>query len=158
MQNVLKRRVITAAILIPLVVLCILYLPNRLFSVLTAFFVCLAAWEWSKIISFSQKYQKYFYVFFAIIIISISYFYRERFAGSIIVAGTIWWMCAVFMIVAYQKDFLSIPTGQLFKSIIGILILVPAWMSLVVLHANINGPNLVLFLFVLIWLADTAAF
>lgn len=154
----LKQRIITAVILIPLVVVSVLYLPNSFFSALTAVFVSVAAWEWSKIISFTNKFQKYFYVLFAIAIISISYFYRDRFATSIILAGTVWWICAIFMIFAYQKDFFSLPAGQIFKSIIGILILVPAWMSLVVLHTNINGPSLVLFLFVLIWLADTAAF
>lgn len=157
-QNVLKQRIISAAVLIPLIVLSILFLPNRFFSLLTAVFVGVAALEWSKIIAFRQKYQKYFYVFFAVIILCVSYFYRERFATCIILAGTLWWICAMFMIVAYQKESLSLPADKLFKSIIGILILVPAWMSLVILHANINGPNLVLYLFVLIWLADIAAF
>lgn len=145
-------------ILIPLVIVCVLYLPNSLFAVLTAVFVSAAAWEWGKIIAFSRKFQNFFYMFFSIVILSISYFYHEKFASGIILAGALWWVCAVFLIIAYQKEIFSIPTGPLFKSIIGILILVPAWMSLVTLHSYIDGPNLVLFLFILIWLADTAAF
>ncbi len=158
-QRVLKQRVITAAILIPLIVISILYIPSNIFSLLLAFFVCIAAWEWSKFVEYSQKIQKYIYVLSAIFLISISYIYRDTLlANSIIFLGATWWLCAAGLIIAYQKEKYSVPLTQFIKSVIGLLILVPAWMSLIVLHAEIDGPHLVLFLFILIWLADTTAY
>ncbi len=155
----LKQRIITAAILVPLMVVSILYIPGNIFSLLLAFFICIAAWEWSKFIEYSQKLQKYIYVLSTIFIISISYIYRDTLlAKSIIFLGVTWWLCATGLIIAYQKEKYSVPSTQFIKSVIGLLILVPAWMSLIVLHAEIDGPHLVLFLFILIWLADTTAY
>jgi phosphatidate cytidylyltransferase len=40
----------------------------------------------------------------------------------------------------------------------GLLVLVPAWFSLVALRADVRGQWLLLFLLVLVWVADSAAF
>ena len=50
-------------------------------------------------------------------------------------------------------------SGRVFKSLLGILLLVSAWAALLRLHARPEtGPKLVLFLMILIWVADSGAY
>ena len=155
----LKQRFITAAILVPLVVVSILYIPHLVFSLVLAVFISVAAWEWCKFTEQQHKFQNIIYVLFTILIITLLYYYRETFiANSVIFLGVAWWLCATVLIIAYQKELNLIPSINIIKSLIGLLILLPAWMSLIVLHASVDGPHFVLLLFILIWIADTSAY
>ncbi|SEH05940.1 phosphatidate cytidylyltransferase [Candidatus Venteria ishoeyi] len=58
----LKQRILTALILIPLVVLAILYLPTTTLMLLFAVVLGLAAWEWSRIAGWQETVGQLFYV------------------------------------------------------------------------------------------------
>jgi CDP-diglyceride synthetase len=53
----LKQRIITAAIMIPIVIATIFLLETLWFSVLVAIFVAVGAWEWAGLCKPSKKYQ-----------------------------------------------------------------------------------------------------
>src|SRR5699024_9212938 len=69
--------------------------------------------------------------------------------------------CAILIIRWAQKIpahplLLSMPAPGL---IAGILVLIPAWRAIVGLHSlPLVGPEMVLFLFILVWVADSAAY
>jgi phosphatidate cytidylyltransferase len=58
----LRQRVITAAILAPLVVLAVFQLPVDYFSLLFALIILLAAWEWTHLIGITEKKSKYLFL------------------------------------------------------------------------------------------------
>ena len=64
----------------------------------------------------------------------------------------------MFLVVRYQMNKNINLTSSFSKTIIGIVILIPAWLSLVLIHLSSSGVSLMLFLFFLIWLADSAAY
>jgi phosphatidate cytidylyltransferase len=157
---VLKLRIITALVLIPVFVLSVLYMSTIWFAAFMAIIMALAAWEWAGIIGYKQLLQRSGYVMLIALILGAAFRYRlsPLLCWASIIA-LFWWLCAAWMVVRYQRQqglgfHLVIPGGT-----IGVLVLVPAWLSLIMLHADEpEGIKLVLFLLVLIWSADIAAY
>lgn len=58
----LQQRVITAAILAPLIILAVFKLPADLFSLLMGMIILLSAWEWSGLIGIHERKQKYLFL------------------------------------------------------------------------------------------------
>ena len=71
----------------------------------------------------------------------------------------LWWGAAVVLVIRSQ-DGRKFNPGLLLQAGIGMLVLVPAWVALVALHAHseFRGPVLVACLFIMIWSADTGAY
>ncbi len=74
-------------------------------------------------------------------------------------AALAWWVVASGLVWYYQLHGGLGPGPKWLRGLVGWLILVPPWVSLVSLHGRTgNGAYLVLTLLVLIWSADIAAF
>jgi phosphatidate cytidylyltransferase len=58
----LQQRVITAAILAPLIILAVFLLPAELFSILIGVIILLSAWEWCHLIGINEPKQKYLFI------------------------------------------------------------------------------------------------
>ena len=58
----LLQRVITAAILIPLVVMAVFQLPVEYFSLLIGIIILMAAWEWAHLIGINIPTKKYLFI------------------------------------------------------------------------------------------------
>ena len=77
----------------------------------------------------------------------------------VIVAGVGWWVLAAGMIWAVERQRLDLGPHPLLRLCLGLPVLLPAWLSLVALHGRGHaGPELVLYLLVLVWGVDTAAY
>src|SRR3569623_651593 len=125
-SKVLKQRLLTAAVLIPLFVWAVLGLPTPYFAALLAVVVLIAAAEWGALVQLPQETR----------------------IGFVIVV-------AVMLLLAIW----TAPHGRWGGALVGVLVLLPPWLALVTLHGNAAaGPGYVLFLFVLIWAADSGAY
>lgn len=156
----LKQRLITACVLIAIVISGTLYLETSFFATLLAVFVGFGSWEWAGMSGYNKPISRMLYTLVIVSVLGGCFIFRNTLVSLFIIAGAvIWWLFAIFLVVTYQRGAVSIPDSRLWKAGMGLWVLVPAWLSLVILHAN--GPDgvvSVLFLLVLIWLADTAAY
>ncbi|OQW94062.1 MAG: hypothetical protein BWK79_07845 [Beggiatoa sp. IS2] len=156
----LKQRLITAIILIPLVIWSILTLTTPTIAGLLAIFVLLAAWEWAGLCGWQTVIQRSLYVLAMSIGLGIIYGCCAKGHPNntvILLYGTsFWWLLALSWVGSYQQGVNFVPSHPLIKSLLGFLILLPAWFSLVALH-NLNR-ELLLFLLILIWIADSGAY
>lgn len=57
----LRQRVITAAILAPLIILAVFFLPADLFSILIGLIILMAGWEWCHLIGINNPKEKYLF-------------------------------------------------------------------------------------------------
>jgi phosphatidate cytidylyltransferase len=149
----LRERVITALILATLVLLVIFLLPHVATMAALALLVVAAAWEWSAFPRFTQHSARVFYVAFVAACVAATWWFgveREE-MGRLIQAALAWWVFAlVWVAVAPARVNRVTAAGA------GLLVLVPAWLALARLHAA--GPQLLLFLILLVVAADVGAY
>ncbi len=156
----LRQRILTALILIPIVVLAVLKLPTLYFALVLALIIALGAWEWAALSGFKTDISRVSFVLLVLLLSFGIYLYCDDNCKDIFVyIGLIWWMLAFICVIAHQLEMFSITRQPLLRAIIGLLVIIPAWLSLVMLHAHpAQGAFFVLLLFVLIWVADSAAY
>lgn len=158
----LLQRLITAAILIPIVVLGVLYLPTTVLAVLFAGIVLLGAREWAELAKLPSITVRV--AFYAAIMLGllISYWSLQQPDKGfwLFSAATLWWgILTVVLFVLRAKHDATLPLGGMKKFILGVFILVSAWAGMVALHGyGEKGPVLLLFALTLTWVADSGAY
>ena len=158
----LKYRLITAAILIPLVLLAIFKLPESGFVIFIGTVVMLGAWEWTRIAGINSVIFKIFFLA-ALLSLQVAFAINLTSADTYIhislFVAIIWWMIAILLLWLYSLD-KDILAGHVFiKAVIGIIILFPPYVALVDIRiTEYLGPDHILFLLLLIWVADSAAY
>jgi len=155
----LKQRVITAIILSSVIISTVIFLPTQMLALILAIIICMAAWEWAACAGFHAIPHKFIYVSFILLcLIACLILLKNQWIVLIIACGLIWWFIAIFLVVRYQTNNNIDLSSRFLKAMIGGAILIPAWLSLILIHAKTSGVSLMLFLFFLIWLADSAAY
>lgn len=158
----LKQRILTALILIPIVVLAIFKLPASAFTLVSVLFFMAAGWEWAALAGLSSRSAKICYCLsipLFVFLISLLSLLRYPFLGAGLTSGAaLGWLIAFFLLVYYQKTEKNLLTSSALLSLIGIVILVTAVLCLNSLRYIPPAPYMLLFLFALIWGADIAAY
>lgn len=157
----LQRRVITASLLAPAAILAVLFLPGPAFAVALGLVLLGAGWEWSALAGLTTPATRLAYL--ALLGVSLLLLLLQLFllpAGRMVVlalASLGWWLLAVGLFRLREIVPASRPDPRVLLA--GLVILDTAWLAIGHLHqASPQGPALVLFLLLLIWTADIAAF
>ena len=156
----LKQRVITGVILIPIMVAILLYLPTRWLAILFGAIALAGAWEWACLVS-KNFITKASYVFICALLIAICWYWLERDQGQeymrlLMLLASCYWVIVLFLLTMYRPSWLAQPALHGFLWHSGYLVIVTGWTAIISLHKQL--PALLLFLFVLIWVADSAAY
>ena len=150
----LKQRVITALILAPILLGAIFLLPNHWFALFLALPLMLGASEWANIMGYEQESARLPFVITVGVLLSLCYWVAIK---GILLLAMVWWLVAFFLVRAYP-DKVQLWSGKGVLFIIGLAVLVPAWMALVMLQGQENGPYWVMYVMFLVWGADTGAY
>jgi phosphatidate cytidylyltransferase len=153
----LKKRILTTSILLPMVLCAILYGSTVIVDIISAIILLIAALEWNKLIGVHQ-----FWVHLLIVVFIVSSCILFKIMNFPIIAccffAALWWVGSFLVIAMY-------PRGQILwaNPWIGVglswILFVPTWLSLDWLHAAKNfGPIWVVFLCCLVWVADSGAY
>ena len=156
----IDRRIGTALVLAPLVLGITLYGTHAQFAALCAVAVLAGAWEWAGLAGPRGARRKIAAQVLAALLLALCYYLMDGVVTLYIVGlSLLWWGVALALVVRRQGggDF---SPGLLSQALIGMMVLVPAWVSLVALHNHpeFRGPVLVACLFIMIWSADTGAY
>ncbi len=158
----LKQRLLTAAILIPLVVWGILSLSTPIISWILALFVLVGGWEWARLIGFTAPVTRLAYALLVATVLWLTQLFVSNFESAVLIVlllSGFWWLVGSSMVFRYRGEVGLSGRARFFGGFIGLLVLVPTWLALVHLHGySQHGPALVLFLMVLIWGADSGAY
>ncbi len=153
----LKQRVITAIILGSIIVFAIFKLSNVYVAIIFAAITLIGAWEWSTLIGLRALMKKFLYAgLVGLLVLAIWFFIQPAQEKLILLVASLWWACVVILLALYRSDWLQSSRLQSLLELSGFVVLVPAWLALIELH-NIN-PAMLMFLLVLIWTADIAAY
>lgn len=157
----LKQRILTAALLIPLTVWAIFGLSNLGLGLVLALLVLVGAWEWSQLAGLRGLGQRLLYLVFigcgmwgGWLLIG-----HETALLGMLLAALAWWLFGFAWVLRFHREGRRGATGTGLKCVGGFLTLVPAWTALIAVHADkALGPGFMLFVLVLMWVADSGAY
>ncbi len=161
----LQQRLLTAAVLAPLFLGAILWLPTLYVMVLFALVVAQGGWEWSALIGMRAGSQRALYVAALLIVLLMvaRLLQTPGLLQGLLVLATAWWVAALNWIRRSEAaGGMADATAQGVSwplALAGFLVLVPVWAALVVLHGNGSaGVWLLLTLMGIVWGADSGAY
>lgn len=157
----LKQRLITAAILVPLVVAAILYLPTNILNWLLALVVAAAAWEWLTIIKVTDLTRRLLWILGIVVLTSLNKTVLPN--ELFLLLAVIVWLSAAVIILKFGHTGLPANLTSLFKQqsfgiATTVILLSLFWVSSLILHQSAMGPQLLLYVLISVWLADTGGY
>jgi phosphatidate cytidylyltransferase len=157
----LKQRLLTAAILVPLVVWGILRLPTEYLAMVLALFVLQGAWEWTGLMKISGSVKRGLYVLVVAAGLLGSWWLLRGDSSNwmaVPVLSLFWWLLAIALVLQFPGA-ASRWSSSVAQFVIGLIVLIPTWLAVVALHeSGEQGPLLVMYLLSLIWVADSGAY
>ncbi|HEX4524672.1 MAG TPA: phosphatidate cytidylyltransferase [Casimicrobiaceae bacterium] len=158
----LKTRIITALVLIPLTLAALFGLPPRAWGALTLAVVVIAATEWAELAALEKRGWLLFVgttLFVGCVLL------LDPAAGFTSDHGwpesTVWWICGAATLFWLLVAPAWLVSGRRMTSrpvlvIIGWLVLIATWVAVVALQTR--SPGLLLAMMAIVWVADTAAY
>lgn len=155
----LKQRIITALLLAPLALWGIWALSSQGFAIAMGIIFSMAAWEWSRLAGFERTPGRGLYVLIIAVAMAGGYLLlaQENWPQMILVIALMWWTFALMSVLSYPQSSGMWQRSAVARGIAGLLVLVPSWAALVLLHKHL-GPGYVILLMLIIWSADTGAY
>ena len=152
----LKQRIITALILLPIALCGFFLLEGSGFALFIGLVVTLGAWEWARLAGFEAQPARVVFAAVVAVLLFGLYLFPDL-APWVLGAAVLWWAAATFLVLTFPQSAVhwsSIAT----KLVIGLLILLPAWQGLVLIKAMPLGNWLIMAVMVLVWGADIGAY
>ncbi|MGV8844227.1 MAG: phosphatidate cytidylyltransferase [Pseudomonas sp.] len=152
----LKQRIITALLLVPVALCGFFLLEGGAFALFIGAMVTLGAWEWARLAGFAAQSVRVAYAVLVALLLAVLY-QLPALAPWLLAVAVGWWLLAIGLV-------LSFPNGSRYwagtpsKLLIGLLILLPAWQGLLLLKHWPLGNELILAVLVLVWSADIGAY
>lgn len=153
----LMQRVITALLLLPVVIWCVFFAPDTTaFASFAGAMIIVGAWEWTRMMGWRSLWMRVPYV--AVLVIAVVAFTLPRLhalSPTLYALSVGFWLMALRLVAGYPDNTLLWARAILLAPA-GYVLLLPAWLGLTSLHAA--SPWWLMFLFLLVWGADTGAY
>jgi len=171
----LFQRVITALVLAPLVVLAIFMLPHVYFSLIWGIIILIAAWEWANLADVKSIITKVLFLLALFIPMLLLHFWTQllevisqlanwtdvrEYSGAVeflMIPAVLFWVWVMLRIRKGGSELLKLKLGLGKKLLMGGSVLLAAWFFLSRLMV-LEEPAMTMYLFLLIWAADIAAY
>ncbi len=171
----LKQRILTALLLLPVALLVIFWLPINAFGWVAAVLVALGAWEWAGLAQLEGRiYQVLLAVLaFALLalvqlVVPVSNLWEQGqpagFYSLMVLLAGFWWAVAAVLVTQYPEPKRFWQHNRRWRILFGALTLLPTWTGLMVLRSwhhdtdPMLGAWAILFVLLLVWAADTGAY
>ncbi|TPG60696.1 phosphatidate cytidylyltransferase [Ewingella americana] len=168
----LKYRIITALILIPIVIAALFLLPPLGFAILTLAVCMLAAWEWGQLSGFSSRSQRIWLAIlcgFLLVAMMLSLpAYRQSVhlpqVSASLWASLVWWGAAFLLVIFYPASASLWRNSRVLRLVFGLLTIVPFFWGMVALRQygyaenHHTGAWWLLYVMLLVWGADSGAY
>ncbi len=154
----LKQRILTALVLLPLALCGFFLLNGGAFALFIGAVVTLGAWEWARLAGFEAQGLRV--GFAAVVAILLAALYSlPGLAPWLLGLAVIWWGLSTWLVMTYPTS-ARYWTTKGAKVVIGLLVLLPAWEGLLLLKQSASGMGnlLIVAVMVLVWVADIGAY
>lgn len=149
----LRLRIITSLLILPLTLWLIIATSNPIFIGLCAIVLLYAAHEWANLIGLTTFWQQLFFILLVALTMFLSLYMS---ATTVFIIALFWWLLAMVWIVLYPYGVYA--WNKLFILILmGVEVLMPCWLALIKCRIDFGYDMLIYFLS-LIWAADIGAY
>lgn len=150
----LSQRILTSIFLVPLALWGLLLLDGTPFALFCGLIATLAAWEWADLSGISSQGRLVYAASFAL---SAGLWWNSHWSlESLLWLAGFFWPVALFWVMTYPQ--LSQHwRGRKRRLLMGYIVLLPCWAGLILLHHQ-AGLAWLLYLLLIVWLADIAAY
>ena len=162
--SMLKQRVITALIMAGLFLAAIAFLPLPGLALLFGILVGMGAWEWSRMAGFQSPIARATYVLLVIAGLAAAYLYCQlddapprELVQPFLGLACLWWSFALLWVKGYPDSAVLWRTTAM-RCLMGLLILIPAWMSAVYLLSFPQGGVLIVVMVIVVATAVIGAY
>ncbi|EPJ96004.1 MULTISPECIES: phosphatidate cytidylyltransferase [Pseudomonas] len=152
----LKQRIITALILLPIALGGFFLLKGAGFALFIGLVVTLGAWEWARLAGFPAQSARVAYAAAVAAMLFIMYVVPGL-GPWVLGAAVLWWATATFLVLTYPRTTHHWANAAT-KLVIGLLILLPAWQGLIWIKQGPLGNWQIMAVMVLVWGADIGAY
>ena len=153
----LRQRLVTAAILLPLFLAAIWFFPPSLFAGLIGLIILVGAWEFSRMIRFSQSQRLYYLALLAGIMAGLYWIATPSHLLPLFLIVTGLWILGTAWLLNQRHPLTTLATAKRWLPVVSSLILLTAWLAMLQIH-QVMGPTGLLGLLCLIWAIDTGAY
>lgn len=156
----LKYRVITALVLIPFVVWSIFNASAQGFTVGLAVVLFISSLEWNNLVAYKNKSSGFIFS----IIVTLSFLYLQylaelEFIQYVIYLSLVWWLMSLPLLFTFPFKSSHLLQKKTAKIIIGFVIILSTFVALNLLRDSQGyGASYVMYLFLIIWIADSGAY
>ena len=168
----LKSRLITAFILIPIVIAALFLLPPPGFAIVTLVVCMLAAWEWGQFAGLAARSQRVWLAVLCGLLLAFMMFTLPAYQHSVHlpqVAGSLWaalcwWIVALVLVLFYPASASLWHASKTLRLIFGVLTIVPFFWGMLALRQyhyqadHFAGAWWLLYVMFLVWGADSGAY
>jgi len=151
----LRQRIITAVIAVVLILLALFVFPPALTLVLLGVLIVAGGWEWSAFLGAEGAARSVFPAVLAAVVAAVWWAVPERIPlVPVLLVSLAFWAVAAVLVVRYP---IRVPRWLVWTG--GLATLVPAYLALGTLYTGEpRGPQILLFVLVVIWSADIGAY
>ena len=139
----LKYRLISAFVLIPVVIAALFLLPPAGFAIVTLVVCMLAAWEWGQLSGFTSTTQRVWLAVLCGLLLALMLFMLPEYhydAHQPMVEGSLWasfgwWIVALVLVLSYPASAALWRHSKALRLIFGVLTIVPFFWGMLALRA-----------------------
>lgn len=160
----LKQRIITAVLIVLVIFAALAYLSTAALSGVFALAFLLASWEWANLSGFVSRIGRSLYIASCGLVMAFVAWQSGLLAEhnvlvlrDIFVAACLWWAIALLWVKSYPTS-AGLWGSKVARSVMGLLVLVPAWLALSYLRYLPEGIYLILVVIGLVVAADVGAY
>lgn len=156
----LLQRVITAAVLAPLMLAGIFLLPPLWFAVFIGAIVVLGTWEWANLAGYQRMPVRLsLAIAMGLLLGGIGWLIETTTLSwlSLTIWALLWWVLALCLIIAYPASQAIIRRPGV-RMLMAVPVLVPLWLGLNVLKLRPDADLILTWLMLLVWGADIGAY
>ncbi|PVZ85362.1 phosphatidate cytidylyltransferase [Serratia sp. S1B] len=168
----LKSRLITALILIPIVIAALFFLAPLAFGLVTLAVCMLAAWEWGQLAGFVSRAQRIVLAVLCGLLLALMMFSVPVYPQSghtLLAEGPLWlalawWLMALALVLFYPGSAALWRHSRLLRLVFGLFTIVPFFWGMLALRQygyeqnSFTGSWRLLYIMLLVWGADSGAY
>jgi phosphatidate cytidylyltransferase len=154
----LKQRVLTAFVMVPLVICGLFLVPEFYFKVFIALILTIGAWEWANLSGVSRGWLRVGYSFLLLALLVLLALVSWGYSPYVLLLlGALFWLFALFLVVRYPVSE-GLWGASWRRLLMGALVLLPTYQALVLLKLSSSGNALILLLILMVSGADVGAY